>query len=166
MKKTELLLWLDDEIQKWETFLTEFGRDRLEQPNVNGPWSMKDVIAHLTEWTRGQVARMRAALRGQPEPPTAWPADVEEEADVNAWIYATHKDRSLDDVLADCRETLRQLRALVESFPDDTQIDDHYRQAHLGGKKFAVGEFFDHFHDDHEPGIREWMKRQASSAGR
>jgi hypothetical protein len=27
----------------------------------------------------------------------------------------------------------------------------------LGEKRFPVGEFFDHFHDDHEPDMRAWL---------
>ena len=166
MRKTDLLNWLDREIEGWETFLDTFGRDRLEQPNVNGTWSMKDVIAHLTEWTRGQVALMRAVLRGEPDPAPAWPAETHEEADINAWIYTTHKDRAVNDVLVDCRETLRQLRALIQELPDDTRIDDPYRQVHIGGRTFAAGEFFDHFHDDHEAGIRAWMAQQSATGSK
>ncbi len=166
VKKADLLIWLDHEIENWESFLTEFGRDRLEQPDVNGPWSMKDVIAHLTGWTHRLVARMRAALSGLPDPATAWPAHLKSDDEINAWIYATHKDQALAEVLADCRETLRQLRAVVEAFSEDTAINDHYRQVQLGGHRFAVGEFFDHFHDDHEPGIRAWMARNRAEAGR
>lgn len=162
--KTDLLNWIDREIEGWETFLDAFGRDNLEQPNVNGTWSMKDVIAHLTEWTRGQVALMRAVLRGQPDPAPAWPAEIHEEADINAWIYTTHKDRAVNDVLVDCRETLRQLRAFIQELPDDTRIDEHYRQVHIGGRTFAAGEFFDHFHDDHEPNVRGWLARLTSDS--
>lgn len=166
MNKTDLLRWLDREIEGWETFLNDVGRDRLELPDANVPWSMKDVIAHLTEWTRRHVARMDAALRGQPEPPTAWPAGLQEDDGVNAWIYAAHKDRSLEAVLDDSRETLRQLRAVLEALPNDTRIDDSYRQVHIGDRTFAAGDFFDHFHDDHEPGIRAWLARQAQVPGR
>ncbi len=37
MQKSDLLAWLREQIRQWEAFLDEFGRDRLEQPGVNGP---------------------------------------------------------------------------------------------------------------------------------
>jgi hypothetical protein len=61
MKKSELLNWLQEEYQKWETFLDQICPTRMDQPDVNGHWSMKDIVAHLTGWNRWLVARLQAA---------------------------------------------------------------------------------------------------------
>jgi len=66
MTKSELLTWLQEAYQQWEAFLDQIGPERMDQPGVNGQWSMKDIV---------------------------------------------------------------------------------------------VGEFFDHFHDDHEPDVRAWLAR-------
>lgn len=66
MQKLELISWLQDQIRQWETFLDEFGRDRLEQPGVTSPWSMKDVAAHMTGWNRRLVSYIEAGKRGLP----------------------------------------------------------------------------------------------------
>lgn len=47
MNKPELLSWLQKEIQQWEALLDQIGAERMEQPGVNGDWSMKDMVAHL-----------------------------------------------------------------------------------------------------------------------
>ena len=86
MQKAELLIWLQDQNQQWEAFLDEFGRDRLEQGGVTGPWSMKDVAAHMTGWNRRLVSWIEAAARGESHPPPPWPADLKEDDAINAWI--------------------------------------------------------------------------------
>ena len=50
MNKSELLNWLQEEYQQWEALLDQIRPERMEQPGVNGDWSMKDIVAHLTGW--------------------------------------------------------------------------------------------------------------------
>ena len=164
MQKAELLDWLREQVRRWESFLDEFGRSRLEQPGVAGPWSMKDVAAHLTGWNRRLVASIAAAQRGAPQPPPPWPPDLQEDDDINAWIYTSNRDRPLQAVLDDTEQVLQQLLATIASLPDDVRIETvtggnghEYYLVWLGDTRYPAGEFFDHFHDDHEPDLRAWL---------
>ena len=162
MNKSELLTWLHDQNRQWEALLAEIGPDRLETPGVNGEWSMKDLIAHLAGWQPRLTNRILAAQRGEPVPRPPWPADIEKEDDVNDWIYQTHHNRPLNDVLEFARREIRDLIAAVENLPDDVRIETREGRFHLvwiGDQRFPVGEFFDHFHDDHEPDVRAWLNR-------
>ena len=157
MNKSELLKWLQEEYRQWEAFLDQIGPARMDQPGVNGDWSMKDIVAHLTGWQRRVVARLQAAQRSEPEPPPPWPAHLEAEDDINAWIYESNRDRSVREVLSDTQHVFQQLLAVIEGLPDDVRVE-HIEPAFylvwLDGQRFLTGEFFDHFHDDHEPDIR------------
>lgn len=170
MKKFELLNWLQEEYQGWKAFLDQIGEARMEQPGVNGEWSMKDIVAHLTGWQPRMTANLQAAGRGEPEPPPPWPAHLEEDDDINAWIYESNRERSLREVLDECHQVFQQLLAVIEGLPDDVRIEqvNHagriYHLVWLGDQRFPASEFFDHFHDDHEPDIRAWLARQDSSA--
>ena len=165
MQKSELLNWLQEEYQQWEALLDQVGRARMEQPGVNGDWTMKDVIAHLTGWNRHLVARLGAARRSEPEPAPPWPAHLQTDDEINAWIYDSNRERSLREVLEDTQQVFQQLLAVVRELPDDIRIEQVHRSSRvyhlvwLGDQRFAVGEFFDHFHDDHEPDIRAWLVR-------
>jgi hypothetical protein len=162
MNKSELLHWLHDLNDRWEALLAEVGPDRMDQPGVNGDWSMKDLVAHLAGWQTPLTARLLAAVRGEPKPPPPWPAGLEEEDDINAWIYQSNKDRPADEVLEDARREIRDLLAAIESLPDDVRIetiDERFHLPWIGDQRFHVGEFFDHFHDDHEADVRAWLSR-------
>ena len=166
MNKSRLLDWLREENRQWAALLDQVGSARLEQPGVNGDWSMKDIVAHLTGWNRWLVIRLQAAGRGEPEPPPPWPAHLQAEDDINAWIYESNRGRPAREVLDESQQILEQLFAVVEGLPEDVQIeilqpspDREFYILWLGDQRFPPGEFFDHFRDDHEPDVRLWLAR-------
>ncbi len=169
MNKAELVHWLQTEQQQWEALLTQVGVERMEQPGVNGQWSMKDLVAHMTGWNRRLAAYMQAAQRGEPEPPPPWPAHLQDGDEINAWIYEAYHGRPAQAVLDEARQTIQQGITVLASLPDDTPIEaDHdaagkaYYRVRIGGVRFPPGEFFEHFHDDHEANVRAWLAREGS----
>ena len=168
MNKSELLNWLQAEYQQWEAFLDQIGPARMDQPGVAGHWSIKDIIAHLTDWQPWLMARLQAAQRGEPEPPPPWPAQLQTDDEINAWIYEANRGRSAREVLDESRQVFRQLFATMEALPPDVHIEqvaqngNVYHVVWLQDKRFPAGEFFYHFHDDHEPDVRAWLTRERS----
>ena len=167
MQKSDLLNWLQHEQQQWETLLTQVGAERMEQPGVNAQWSMKDLVAHMTTWNRRLAAYMQAAQRGEPEPPPPWPTHLHEDDAINAWIFEANHGRPARAVLDESRQTIQQIFAVLESLPDDAAIEiEHdlsgkeYYRVWIGGVRFPPGEFFEHFHDDHEAHVRAWLARE------
>ena len=162
MQKSELIDWLQEKQQKWEAFLDAIGPTRLEQPGVNGEWSLKDIVAHLTSWNWRLVAGLQAAERGQPEPPPHRPAALQTEDEINAWIYQANRGRSVGDIREECQRMFRELFAALAALPEDVRferVEPKFNLVWLGDTRFAVGEFFDHFEDDHEPDVRAWLAR-------
>jgi uncharacterized damage-inducible protein DinB len=160
MNKSRLLNWLRAERRQFEALLDDIGEARMEQPGVAGEWSVKDIVAHLTTWNRDILLRIRAAQNNEPDPPPPWPAHLEGEDTINAWIYEAHRDRPVRDVLAESRRDFQEYLAIIESLPDDIPIHPTWRLIYVGDHRFPAGEFFDHFHDDHEQDIRAWLARE------
>ncbi|NLX10088.1 MAG: ClbS/DfsB family four-helix bundle protein [Chloroflexi bacterium] len=165
MNKSELLSWLHTEYQQWEAFLHQIDSARMEQPDVAAHWSMKDIVAHLTGWNRRLVAHLQAAQHGEPEPPPPWPAHLQDVDEINAWIYEANRERSVREVLDEARQVFQQLLDSLEDLPEDVRIETGLSQGKefylvwVGDQRFLAGEFFDHFHDDHEPDVRAWLER-------
>jgi len=167
MKKSDLLSSLEEKHQKWEAFLDEIGPGRMDQPGVNGAWSVKDIVAHLTGWNRRLVACLQAAQRGEPEPLPHWPAHLQAEDDINAWIYESNRRRSVRDVLDEMNQVHRQLLAVIDALPGATRfelIEPKYLVVWVGDTRFHVSEFFDHFDDDHEPDVSAWLTREENES--
>ena len=166
MKKSELLNWLQEEYRQWEALLEEIGTARMDQPGVNGDWSFKDMVAHLYYgWQPRLITRIQAAQRGEPEPPPPCPSPPQNADELNPWIYPSTHCPSARPLLHASHQVFQQLMAVVEGLPEDVRIEvlhENERDFYLvwlGDQRFAVGEFFYHFHDDHEPDIRAWLAR-------
>jgi hypothetical protein len=162
MTKTALLADLHREQEQWEALLAQIGEARMDQPGVAGEWSIKDIVAHLTGWRRRTVARLQAAQRGEAEPSPPWPAHLQTDDQINAWVYETNRDRSVREVLADSRQVFQQLVAAIEAFPEAELLDPH-RFAWWEGELLSAAALFAHFHEEHEPDMRAWLARQESS---
>lgn len=169
MDKQALLNWLSDEYQQWQDLIDSIGLARMSRPGVIGEWSMTDLIAHLTGWQRRFNARLAAMEKGEPLPPPPWPVDLETEDEINGWIIESNQGRPAPDVVDDSYRILQALIALVERLPDDSRIEQVHHEGRIyhlfwvGDERFQAGEFFDHYHDDHESDVRAWLEQTAAS---
>ena len=165
MNKSELVRWLTEEQQKWELLIAAIGEDRMAQAGINGEWSMKDIIIHLTVWQRNHIVRLEAIVAEQPAPAAPWPSALTTEDEINAWMYQTHHEHTVRQVLDDAAAVYEQTMAFVNRLPDDTQVETIEGKFHaisLGGHTFAVGEFFHHFYDDHAADVLAWLSEAAN----
>jgi hypothetical protein len=158
MNKVRLLAELQAEQAGWEALLRDIGEPHMTQPEVAADWSIKDIVAHLTGWRHRTVARLQAALRGEPAPPPPWPANLPTDDAINAWIYEANRDLPLADVLHDARDTFDQLLAAVAAFPDEAPLDPT-RWGWPADQEVSGAAFFSHFHEEHEADMRAWLER-------
>lgn len=159
--KAQLLDDLRNEQAGWDALLADIGEDHMTQPGAAGDWSIKDIVAHLTGWRRRTVARFQAARRHEPEPPTDWPADLDDDDEVdkiNAWIEDANRDRPLAAVLSDARTVNEQLLAAVEAMPE-ADLHDPSRFPWWEGLEWNGAGLWGHFHEEHEPDMRAWLAK-------
>ena len=161
ISKTQLLAELNNENAYWLALLDDIGEANMTQPEVAGGWSIKDIVAHLTGWRRRTVRRLQAALNHEPDFTPPWPPELQEDDDINAWIYESNRDRPLADVFSDSREVFQQLVDAIDAFPDDALQDPQYIKW-LQGEPLSGKIFFSHFHEEHEPDMRAWLVRVQS----
>jgi hypothetical protein len=130
--KAQIVKRLHAERRRLEQNLAGLTADEMLLPGAVGPWSVKDVLAHLADWEARMPGWIAAARRGEtvetPESGLTWKqVDV-----VNQRIYERHRDRRLDEVLAYFRETHDEFMAMVEAMPED-EILERGRYVFTGG---------------------------------
>lgn len=163
--REEALSAFDALRREHEEFLASIPRERITEPGATGPWSVKDVIAHVTAWRSRTLARLEAAVAGQPEPPAPWPPELTEDDPINAWIYEQHRDEPLDAVMARWEASFNRLRQLCIALPDEALFDASYFPW-LGGSALidaVQNGFLGHFREEHEPILRTWLAGGAST---
>jgi hypothetical protein len=168
LSREEALAAFDSARREHQDFLAAIPRERMTEPGATGPWSVKDVIAHVAAWRRRTLARLEAAAAGKPEPPPPWPADLHDDDPINAWFYEQHRDEPLDAVLAEWNASFDRLRAAVVALPDKALFDPTYFPWMEGAALIEAlrGGFLGHFREEHEPTLRAWLagKDQAQVA--
>ena len=163
MDKAGLITWMKAKHQEWEDLIAEIDPARMEEPDVVGFWSFKDFAGHMVGWNRRNLDKLAAAQRGEPEPATPWPSELESDDEINAWFYDRNRERPIEDILMEERAVFEQHLATIEAFPDGVEIETVVNEGrdfyllHWSGKRYHPGEFFDHFRDDHEEDIRTWV---------
>ncbi len=143
--------------ETWRAFVAAVGEDRFEVPGPMGEWSFRDVAGHLLRWRERTIARFEAAARGEPEPPRPWPADLDDDDSINAWIREQDADRSTRDLIDGYDASFERLAAAIEALPPDV-VDDPNAFPWTEGQAVAEIDFGSHLHDEHDPTIRAWLE--------
>ncbi len=165
LTREEALTAFDAARREHQDFLASIPRERMTEPGATGPWSVKDVIAHVAAWRSRTLARLEAAAAGQPESPPPWPPELDEDDPINAWMYEQHRDESLDAVLARWDASFDRLRAVVVALPDKALFDPAYFPWLEGValiEALRIG-FLGHFREEHEPTLRAWLAGEGSA---
>src|SRR5690349_24389335 len=117
--KEQMLEEIDHERNALEEFLCSLTPDELVRPNILGPWSAKDVMAHLLEWEQMFLGWYKAGLKGKiaekPAPGFKW----NQLPQLNQQIYEKYCIQPLQEVQKEFRASYRQLTKTLESIGED-----------------------------------------------
>lgn len=161
--QSELLDSIRSERGLLEATLSEVDVEQMEQPGVEGDWSVKDVVAHIVAWEQRMVGWVAAALRGEvPEVPRTWD-DVHR---VNEQIYRENRDRALCDVLADLPRSYQEALRAAEDVSEDDLVDPDrfgWRAGEPLWKMVAANTSW-HYRE-HCQSLRAWLDQPGRGAG-
>jgi len=140
---------------EWEALLAQIGADRMTQPGVEGDWSIKDIVAHVTWHEREMLGVLRArALVGS----DLWNLPTDER---NAAIFEQNKDRALDDVLEESRQIFPQLLELAAGLSAE-ELNDPRGFSEMPEEwspwELVASNSYTHY-PDHIASIRAWLDR-------
>jgi hypothetical protein len=161
--KAAVLTGLETAHARWVAILDEIGPARMLTPGVEGDWTVKDVIAHVTYYERVVRDRLQASLAGQEfvRPDYESPQGLSMD-DRNAWIYARIKDLPLDEVLHESQAVYPPILAAVQTLTD-ADLNDPARFPWQGGSalwEWIEGDVYEHYRD-HTANLRAWLDAQA-----
>ena len=152
--KAELLGNMQAGYRTFEALLAGLNETQLTTPGVNGVWSVKDNLAHLTAWHLRQLDLLQGVRQGK-EPGIRlvedWSVD-----ELNEQLYQENKDRPLAEVLAAFRSSYQRVLADVQAMSDEelnkpiSWLND--RPIWL----WVAGNTYEHY-EEHAGFIRNWL---------
>jgi hypothetical protein len=158
--KTLLLEHIRAEYRFVERTLDAMTPEQMLIPDVIGWWSVKDTIAHLTAWARRLLRWLDAATHGQPpvflEEGYGW----EQMDALNDHQSELDRNRPLDEVLNEFRETHYRSVEAVEALSEDDIFErrfDGFRDPLYG---YITDNLDGHYHE-HIIDVRRWLVGQA-----
>jgi hypothetical protein len=120
--KGELLESTFAERAKLEQKITGLTPAELVFPGTMGEWSVKDILQHLVDWEQRWLSWYEAGKRGEtvvtPEPGYNW----RQMGQLNEKYRLKHKDRPLDEVMADFYTSYQQVLSVIEKVTEEEML--------------------------------------------
>ena len=122
--RAELLAELDREWAHIERICSGLSETDMVKPGVEGQWSIKDILCHLSAWEKFLLDRLGMVMTGQPPfyPVLSSWDDVHR---FNAQVYTENKDRPLNSVIIEFRSLYRGVMTVIEALNDE-QLNQPY----------------------------------------
>lgn len=165
LTKQELIAQLKNERARIEAILGDLTEEQLEIPGVQGEWSIKDIVAHITIWEQRGIEWIRAVAKGEkpqiPEPGYTW---CDQKA-LNLKTYQEHKERSWQEVLNDFQQSFPLLLDEIEGIsPEqlDTRFQGDWTRNQLITGWHIVAWRFWHYRS-HRERIEHWLEKDQSA---
>ena len=147
MNRSETLSAMSKSWQEFKDAVAQVPEDRVDEQSVGGPWSVKDLIGHVTTWEQEAIQALRGYLNeGDSHALVAWPEDLDGFND-----EAVEGKRATDLVqlrreLDDYHEQIVELVSALEEA--EFQSSDVMERIRI--------DTFDHY-VDHAGQIRRWL---------
>jgi len=157
VNKAELLGEMQRGYLALEAILTPLDETQMTAAGVNGDWSIKDVLIHLTAWQHVMLDRLQAVAHN--EEPALTDVTDEDGDRLNEQFYQEGKFRPLAEVLMEFRTTYLQIVEAVQALPLEDLYDAH-RIVWLKGAplcRYVAGDTYEHY-QEHIESIREFLK--------
>jgi hypothetical protein len=119
--KAELLQAIYTARNDWDTLIAQIAPHQLSDPVAPGSWSIKDIIAHITEYDRWLALGLAMRLQ---KPPQIWLDDISLD-EFNAILHQQIADRNPEDILLDSKQVFQDLINEVESHSEAYLFGTH-----------------------------------------
>ena len=121
--KQEVLDLIRGEREALLSILGGISAESMLEPNVQGDWSGKDLLAHIAVWEQRMVRWIRESLRGK-TPEIGEEGFTWDDLDrMNEQTYQENRDRPLDEVQAEFHASYAQALATVEGMTEEDLFD-------------------------------------------
>lgn len=157
--KAELLDRIQAGYRQFEAILAPLSEAQMTTSGVNGLWSVKDNLAHLTVWQNYLLDQLQGILANQ-QPPEFMPG-LSTEDEINERVYQENKDRPLAEVLADFRASYQRVLAAVQAMSEESlNAPSPWSASGNPIWPFVAGNTYGHY-EEHGGIIQRWLERSA-----
>ncbi|MFW9907330.1 MAG: DinB family protein [Candidatus Thorarchaeota archaeon] len=157
MNREEAILFFENDHHKLETAISKLTEQQMIFEQVQGTWTAKEIIAHISAWNWEIITQANLVLSGKPP----WHTYITE-AEFNRIAVETRASWSLEKVITEWQESYNALVDRIRSLSENEwnfELDEmwpeggkvsvssifgyRYRgEGHEGGHAIAIREYF------------------------
>jgi hypothetical protein len=139
--------------------LSSLSEEQIIVTGVNGEWSIKDNIAHITAWHNWMSGLLRGVKGGEKQ---QYGVDWSDEAvdEVNERVYQENKAVPLAEVLAQFHASYQQMLAIVQSISSQELNVSMPVSSKALAWQIIADNTYEHY-QEHATIIRDWLARSA-----
>ena len=158
MDKREFIDRVKSERELWDEVLSRVPDDLIQEPGVEGDWSVKDILAHVMWYEREMIGVLKArALVGS----DWWALPLDDRNDA---VHGEVSGMSLDEVRSEAARVFPALVEQLELLPEEALSDaSHFEGMPAEWAPFDVigSNTFRHY-PDHTESIRRLIGLESS----
>jgi hypothetical protein len=156
--KKEIIENITSERTRLERLLEGISPEMMVEPGFEGDWSIKDILAHITEWEQLMVGWTQETLRGEtpnrPAPGSTWD-DLDQ---LNERLFQKNKSKGLDEVLTSFYDHYPKMYDLITSLSDEDLMKPDQFEWRNGDPLWHMVAANTWWHyKEHREGIEGWL---------
>lgn len=154
MGRTQLLEEESRAFEALANLLEPLNAEQMIVGGVNGSWSIKDILAHITAWHIHLLNLMEGVRLGQE--PALNHDENKELDDINEQFYQQGQTRPLDEVLQDFYNTRQRIVEQLQQLSDEQLQTPPWPDSTGPLSDFVAGNTFGHYAEHMQP-IQTWL---------
>jgi hypothetical protein len=159
--KEGLIHLVTDEHNEPKSILGKLSDDAIVKSGVQGDWSVKDIVAHITVWQERGTRWIQDISKGiNPNIPLeghTW-RDYDQ---LNEEIYQKNRSKPIDEIVNQLEKSFEELIETIENFPQDKLEEAFYpegaRQSSFSGKEIISFRYI--HYKSHIKHIETWLEQ-------
>ena len=153
LSKEEILAKIRSEHELLTTSSEGIATERYLQPGIEGNWTLKDVLAHITAWEQRMIEWLADAKSGEVPPiPQTW----DEVHALNAESYEKMKNQPLSQIQDKFQRSFVETVLAVESTSPEMLETPNYFEWRDGALWPMVAHNTFYHYKEHREAIQKW----------
>ena len=159
----QLVQMLQTQNEEFLSLIEEMTSEQMEIAGVQGEWSVKDILAHITYWNK-QGIRWIESVRKNETPVMPVDGDPDEikvgMARINLDVFNTNRDHPLKKIIKEYNETFNLLLKHVKHLEDqqlESTFEYQWAEKPVTGRTVVKWRYWHQLH--HMKHIREWLSQ-------
>jgi hypothetical protein len=163
--KEHILAALQEQFERWEELLASLSEERINAPEFDLDWSIKDVMAHLWAWQQISIARLEAGMQDrEPEYPRSIVDNIENwegnASSVNTLTFESQHKKPWSEIHVNWRSGFLQFLELGSKLSERDLLDgDRYLWLNGYSLAFILVASYEH-HQEHFEKLQTWLQRR------